>query len=189
LPEENLPITTALQDFARGDKTALSRLIPLLYTELKKLADGYMRGESKDHTLQPTALVNELYIRLMRQQAPEYQSRAHFIALAAQVMRQILVDHARTRNAAKRGGGAVNFALNDALDQPVESPVELIRVDEALQLLEKQDPVKARLVEMRFFGGLTAEESADVLQMPVSRVRKDVRIALAWMESEIEGTN
>jgi RNA polymerase sigma-70 factor, ECF subfamily len=189
LIEENLPITQSLRAFAQGDKAALGRLIPLLYTELRRIADGYMRGESNGHTLQPTALVNELYMRLMNQQPPEYQNRAHFMAVAAQVMRQILVDHARSRNAAKRGGGAANYSLNDAFDQPIENPTEFIHVEEALQTLEKQDSMKARLIELRFFGGLTAEESAEVLQMPVSRVRKDMRVALAWMQSEIDGTN
>src|SRR5271157_915825 len=151
LPEEQ-PITAILHEFASGDKSALDRLVPLIYPELRRLARGYMRNERPGHTLQPTALVHEAYARLVKQEQPDYRSRAHFMGVAAQVMRQILIDHARTRDAEKRGGGVANVSLEMADGMPVGQPSMIIAIDEALDQLARKDSLKARLIEMRFFG-------------------------------------
>ena len=180
------PITLILRDFAAGDKAALDRLMPLVYAELRRLADSYLRRERPDHTLQPTALVHEAYIRLIGQEQPDYRSRAHFLGVAAHLMRQILVDHARSRSASKRGGGQPARSLDESIDAALERPLALIAVDDALAALERTDPQKAQLVEMRFFGGLTAEESADVLRMPVEKVRSELRVAQAWLQRELD---
>lgn len=180
------PITIILRDFAAGDKGALDRLMPLVYTELRRLADSHLRRERPDHTLQPTALVHEAYIRLIGQDQPDYRSRAHFLGVAAHVMRQILVDHARSRAAGKRGGGQPPRSLDESIDAAIERPVAMVAVDDALEALERNDPQKAKLVEMRFFGGLTAEESANVLQLPVEKVRAELRVAQAWLQRELD---
>jgi RNA polymerase sigma factor (TIGR02999 family) len=182
---EREPVTILLQRFAGGDKDALDQLMPAVYAELQKLAGSYLRNERPGHTLQPTALVHEAYNRLLKQDQPDYRSRAHFMAVAAQVMRQILIDHARTRNAAKRGGKDARYSIADARDIPVDRPSTLIAIDDALAELARQDSCKARLVEMRFFGGLTAEESAEALTMPVAEVRRHLRVALAWLQREL----
>jgi RNA polymerase sigma-70 factor, ECF subfamily len=184
MPEDET-ITVLLQKFANGDKVALDRLIPLMYSELQRLARGYLRNERPGHTLQPTALVHEAYARLLKQDQPDYRSRAHFMGVAAQVMRQILIDHARTRNAVKRGGAKPNLAIEDVGEIPVGRPATLIAIDDALSALEQKDPCKAKLIEMRFFGGLTAEESAEVMQMPVGDVRRHLRVAQAWLQREL----
>jgi RNA polymerase sigma-70 factor (ECF subfamily) len=152
------PVTKALQDFANGDASALDRVMPLLYNELRRVAGSYLRHERDGHTLQPTALVHEAYFRLIGDHQPEFQNRAHFLGVAAQAMRQILVDHARTRNAGKRGGGQATFSLDECRDTPITRSEVLIRVDDALQTLAALEPHKAQLIEMRFFGGMTAEE-------------------------------
>src|SRR5215467_40760 len=132
---EDETITVLLQKFASGDKVALDRLIPLMYSELQRLARGYLRNERPGHTLQPTALVHEAYARLLKQDQPDYRSRAHFLGTAAQVMRQILIDYARIRNAAKRGGGAAKFQLDEKFDFAVQRPSILVAIDDALQAL------------------------------------------------------
>ena len=182
------PITTLLRRFASGDKQALDRLMPLVYSELQKLASGYLRNERSSHTLQPTALVHEAYARLVLQEQPDYQRRSHFMAVTAQVMRQILIDHARARNAAKRGGGEARFSIEQAGDIPVGRPSTLIAIDDALDELARKDPIKARLIEMRFFGGLTADESAEATGMPVVEVRRHLRVAQAWLQRELDRT-
>jgi RNA polymerase sigma factor (TIGR02999 family) len=185
LPQEQ-PITILLQEFASGDKSALDRLVTLIYPELRRLARGYMRNERPDHTLQPTALVHEAYARLVKQDQPDYCSRAHFMGVAAQVMRQVLIDHARTRDAEKRGGGAANLSLEMAAGMPVSEPATIIAIDAALGQLAQSDPLKARLIEMRFFGGMTAEESAEVLKLSVTEVRRHLRVAQAWLQRELD---
>lgn len=180
------PVTILLRQFAAGDKHALDRLMPLVYAELQKLAAGHLRNERLGHTLQPTALVHEVYARLVKQDQPDYQSRCHFMGVAAQVMRQILIDHARTRNAVKRGSGAVKVSIDESGDIPVGRPSMLLAVDDALQELARKDPAKARLIEMRFFGGLTAEESAEATGMPVAEVRRHLRVAQAWLQRELD---
>ena len=137
------PITNALQDLAKGDATAVDRVMPLVYAELRRLAGHYLRQERKEHTLQPTALVHEAYFRLIGENQPEYQNRSHFLGVAAHAMRQILIDHARTRNASKRGGGQPPLALVECMDASCERPSALIRVDDALKALEAHDALKA----------------------------------------------
>ncbi len=180
------PITVALQDLARGDKSALDRLMPFVYSELKKLAGSYLRQERPGHTLQPTALVHEVYFRLVDQNLPDCQGRAHFLGVAAHVMRQILIDHARSRSAAKRGAGLAAFSLDEFMDAPIERPAAMVMVDDAIQALEVHDARKAKLIEMRFFGGMTAEESAEVLGLPVEKIRSELRIAQAWLKRELD---
>ena len=183
---EDRPITMLLQAFAGGDKAALNHLIPLVYAELRKIADGHLRNERPGHTLQPTALVHEAYARLIEQKQPDYRNRVHFLAVAAQVMRQILIDHARKKFAAKRGGSRPKYSLDEACDAAIEKPSLMIDLDDALKGLEAHDALKARLIEMRFFGGLTAEESAEVLNLPVNDVRRGLRIAQAWLQRELD---
>jgi RNA polymerase sigma factor (TIGR02999 family) len=185
LPQEQ-PVTALVHELALGDRSALDRLVPLIYPELQSLARRYMRNERPDHTLQPTALVHEAYARLVKQEQPDYRSRAHFMGVAAQVMRQILIDHARTRDAAKRGGGATIVPVEMAAAVPIGEPTTIIAVDEVLDRLARHDSVKARLIEMRFFGGMTAEESAEVLKLSVTEVRRHLRVAQAWLRRELE---
>ena len=180
------PITLALHDLAHGDKSALDRVMPYVYAELKKLAGHYLRQERPGHTLQPTALVHEAYFRLVDQTLPDYQGRAHFLGVAAHIMRQILIDHARSRSAAKRGAGQLVFSLDEFMDSPIEQPAAMILVDDAIRALEVYDALKARLIEMRFFGGMTAEESAEALALPVVKVRGELRIAQAWLRRELD---
>jgi len=183
---EEQPVTILLRQFSAGDKQALDRLMPVVYAELQRLAASHLRNERLGHTLQPTALVHELYARLVKQDQPDYQSRCHFMGVAAQVMRQVLIDHARTRNAAKRGSGEVKISIEDSADIPVDRPSMLLAVDDALHELARKDAPKARLIEMRFFGGLTAEESAEVTGMPVAEVRRHLRVAQAWLQRELD---
>jgi RNA polymerase sigma factor (TIGR02999 family) len=180
------PVTILLRQFSAGDKQALDRLMPMVYAELQKLAGSHLRNERLGHTLQPTALVHEVYARLVKQDQPDYQSRCHFMGVAAQVMRQILIDHARTRNAAKRGSGAIKVSFEESVDIPVDRSSMLVAVDDALQELARKDPAKARLIEMRFFGGLTAEESAEATGIPVAEVRRHLRVAQAWLQRELD---
>jgi RNA polymerase sigma factor (TIGR02999 family) len=181
------PITLMLREFAAGDKSALDRLMPLLYAELQRLARKHLRSERRGHTLQPTALVHEAYRRMIGSDHPDYHSRAQFLGVAARVMRQILIDHARIRNAEKRGGGEAPAPLDDAMDRALERPAAILALDEALRSLEQSDPGKANLIEMRYFGGLTAEESADFLHLPVDKVRSELRVAQAWLRRELAG--
>jgi RNA polymerase sigma-70 factor, ECF subfamily len=183
------PITAALEDLARGDKSGLDRLMPHVYAELRKLAGHYLRKERPGHTLQPTALVHEAYFRLVDQDLPDCKGRAHFLGVAAHVMRQILTDHARSRGAVKRGAGQPVFSLDEFMDAPVERPAAMVMVDDAIGALEAHDVRKARLIEMRFFGGMTAEESAEVLDLPVEKVRGELRIAQAWLRRELDKTS
>jgi len=185
LPQEE-PITSLLHEFASGDKRALDRLVPLIYPELRRLARSYMRNERPGHTLQPTALVHEAYARLVKQQQPDYRNRAHFMGVAAQVMRQVLIDHARTRDAEKRGSGVANLSLEMAAGVPVSQPSTILALDLALDQLARRDSLKARLIEMRFFGGMTAEESAEVLKLSVTEVRRHLRVGQAWLQRELD---
>ena len=180
-------VTELLNNVKQGDRGSLDHLVPVIYAELRRIASGCLRRERPGHTLQPTALVHEAYIRLIDQNQPDYQNRAHFFGIAAQVMRQVLVDHARTRNAAKRGGGVEKLPLDlKKVSISSERPEQLLALDDSLQALAVFDPQKARLVEMRFFGGLTAEESADVLDLPVQTVRRELRVAQAWLKRELD---
>ena len=178
-------MTSLLVRLREGDRSALNPLISLVYPELHKIAAGYLREERPSHIMQPTALVHEAYLRLVRSVPGEYQSRAHFFGVAASLMRQILVDHARTRSAAKRGGHSLTLALDESLDAAVRKTPDIIAIDDALRSLAAKDECKARLVELRFFGGLTAEEISEFQAMSVHRVRHEIRLALAWLHREV----
>jgi RNA polymerase sigma factor (TIGR02999 family) len=177
-------ITTLLSRVNRGDRDAFDDLVPLVYRELHRIAKAYLRRESQNHTLQPTALIHEAYLRLV-ENGSDYHGRKHFFAIAARVMRQILVDHARARYAAKRGSG-VTVALDPGRDYAPERDRILISLDDALKVLSHEDDRKAQLVEMRFFGGMTAEEMADCLAIPIHIVRRELRNAQIRLRREIE---
>jgi RNA polymerase sigma factor (TIGR02999 family) len=175
-----------VHEYANGDKAALDRLVPLVYQELRRVAKKHLQDERSGHTLQPTALVHEMYARLAGQSPPDLRDRVHFLSVAAQVMRQILIDHARIKYAQKRGGREEKLSLDEAQQAAVEKPAIMIRIDDALNQLARQDQRKARLIELRFFGGLTAEESAAVLDLPVNTVRRELRVAQAWLQRELD---
>lgn len=179
-------VTLLLREVAKGDKPSLDRLMPLVYDQLREIAHSQLRRERSGHTLQPTALVHEAYARLLGQEQPDYHDRAHFLGVAAQVMRRILIDYARTRNASKRGGGGEKLPFDEARDPTAERSSTMIALDDSLTALERQDPRKARLVEMRYFGGLTAAESAEVLGLDVAQVRREMRVAHAWLRREMD---
>jgi RNA polymerase sigma-70 factor (ECF subfamily) len=174
-------LTELLQEWQHGDKEALDKLTPLVYDELRRIAHRYVRREREGHTLETTALVNEAYLRLVGQQKIEWQNRAHFFAVTAQVMRHILIDHARRRHYAKRGGEAVHVSLDEANVMSHERAAELVALDEALLELARLDPRKSRVVELRYFGGLSLEETAEVLEVSIMTVRRDWRAAKAWL--------
>jgi RNA polymerase sigma factor (TIGR02999 family) len=182
---EDQQVTIILREFAAGDKSALDRLMPLVYVELRRLAGSQLRREREGGTLQPTALVHEAYVRLIDQSVPDFTDRAHFLGVAANLMRQILIDSARKRNAAKRGGGKINLSLDEALDGAEQRPIVLIALDQAMKALERKDARKAKLIEMSFFGGLSAEEMAEVLTLSVQDVRAELRIARAWLRRRL----
>lgn len=175
---ERTEVTRLLEALNAGDGDARERLIPLVYDELRKLAGGYMSRERPGHTLQPTALVNEAWLKLADQSRVEWKGRAHFFGIAAQAMRRILVDHHRRRSAARRAGQAVT--LIDAAET-FDDPLDFIILDDALDKLAELDPRAARIVELRFFGGLTVEETAEVLDVSVPTVKRDWRMAKAWL--------
>ena len=177
-------LTALLRDASEGDQNALDRLMPLVYGELRKIAASYLRQERKDHTLQPTALVHEAYLRLTHQKDVAWQNRAHFYGIAAQMMRRILVDHARKRQAAKRDASAWKVATAE-VDGGAEGAPELLALDRALEELEKIDPQQAKIVELRFFGGLTVEETAEVAGISPRTVKREWRTAKAWLRREI----
>jgi RNA polymerase sigma-70 factor, ECF subfamily len=178
-------ITLLLARVNNGDRKALDHLVPLVYQELHRIAEGYLRRESQNHTLQPTALIHEAYLRLAEYGGADYQNRKHFFAVAARVMRQILVDYARGRQAAKRGAG-LTVPLGPGSDFAPERDRIVISLDDALNALATEDDEKARLVELRFFGGMTAEEIAECVETPVHIVRRELRSAQAWLRREIE---
>ena len=179
-------ITGLLVAWSEGDATALDRLVPFVYEELHRLARHYMHGERPDHTLQTTALVNEAYLRLVRWKDVQWQNRAHFFAVAAQMMRRILVDFARDRQYLKRGGGALRVPLSEAAAFVEERSTDLVALDEVLTALAKTDPRKAQIVEMRFFGGLTVAEAAEVLHVSEETVMRDWRLAKAWLLRQLD---
>jgi RNA polymerase sigma factor (TIGR02999 family) len=179
---ETESITLLLQEFTAGDnKDALDRLMPLVYAELRQLANNCLSRESCGHTLQPTALVHEAYARMVGNHQPAFKSRAHFLSIAAKVMRQILIDYARKRRAGKRGAGMSKMSLDEACDAALERPALMIALSDALDELERKDARKAQLIEMRYFGGLTLEESAEVAGATLESVRYDLRLAQAWL--------
>lgn len=181
----NTSITVLVHEYANGDKAALDRLLPLVYAELRRIARKHLREERRDHTLQPTALVHEMYARLAGQTPPDLRDRIHFLSVAAHVMRQILIDHARTKYAQKRGGRQERVSIDEYPHLCMEKRAIMVQIDDALNQLSRHDPRKAKLIEMRFFGGLTAEESASVLELPVNTVRRELRVAQAWFQREL----
>jgi RNA polymerase sigma factor (TIGR02999 family) len=178
-------ITEWLTSWSDGDRTALEKLAPLVYRELHRLAQHYMRGESPGHTLQATALVNEAYVRLIDTDRMRWQNRAHFYGVAAQVMRRILVDFARSRNSLKQGGGAETVSLDEALMVDKEHDAALVELDQALAALAALDERQSKVVEMKFFGGLTEVEIAEVLQVSPRTVSGDWRLARSWLLREL----
>ncbi|PWU03941.1 MAG: RNA polymerase subunit sigma-70 [Terriglobia bacterium] len=178
-------ITRLLADWSNGDRQALEKLTPLVYEELRRLAKRYLHQERPGHTLQSTALVHEAYLKLVDQRSVRWQNRAHFFGIAAQMIRRILVDYARNRFAEKRGAHAPKLSLDEALSVPGGRDLDLIALDDALEGLAKIDPRQSRLVELRFFAGLSVEETAEVLQMSPATVKRDWTSAKAWLFREI----
>ena len=180
-------VTELLQAWSDGDDAALEQLLPLVEAELKRLARAYMARERRGHTLQATALVNEAFVRLTGARRLRWQDRAHFLGIAARLMRRVLVDHARARGYQKRGGGARRVTLTDALVVAAEPPLDLVELDRALDLLAAVDARKAKVVELRFFAGLSVEETADVLHVSNDTIKRDWRLAKLWLLRELEG--
>jgi RNA polymerase sigma factor (TIGR02999 family) len=180
-------ITHLLKEWSAGDQRALDRLTPLVYVELRQLATRFMRRERPGHTLQTTALIHEAYLRLIDANDVHWQGRAHFFAIAANIMRRILVEHARRRNADKRGGSIVRLPLDETLAVADETDVDLLAIDEALDRLATVDPQQARIVELRFFSGLSVEETAAALGVSPKTVKRDWSVARAWLRREIGG--
>jgi RNA polymerase sigma-70 factor (ECF subfamily) len=178
-------VTQVLRELSEGDQDAPARLMPLVYNELRKLSQGYLQGERPDHTLQATALVHEAYIRLVDWENVTWQNRAHFFAVAAQVMRRILVDYARERNAKKRGGGMTKLSLDEAVSFAQEREVDLVALDDALKSLAELDAAQSKIVELRFFGGLTIEETAEALNTSPATVKREWMLAKAWLHKTI----
>jgi RNA polymerase sigma factor (TIGR02999 family) len=179
-------ITTLLKAWSGGDQAALNDLMPALYAEIRKLAASYLRRERPDHTLQATALVNEAYIKLVDQRAVQWQNRAHFFGVAAQIMRRILVDHARAQKADKRGSGLRPIVLDEALEVAGNRPLDFVAVDEALNALAELDPRQAQIVELRYFGGLSIEETAEVIRLSPATIKREWASARAWLRRELE---
>jgi RNA polymerase sigma factor (TIGR02999 family) len=180
--------TDLLVAWSHGDASAFERLMPLVHAELRTLARRYMRGERPDHTLQPTALVNEAYLRLIDVTRIRWRGRAHFLAVAAQTMRRILVEFARHRDRQKRGGGALHVYLDEAMDVPGGREEDLVALSDALATMATFDPRMSQVVELRFFGGLTVEETADVLNVSPETVMRDWKTAKAWLLRELART-
>ncbi len=178
-------VTRLLVAWRNGDSQAAEDLMPLIYDELHKIAAGYLSREKQNHTLQATALVNEAYLRLVEQRVVDWSSRTHFFAIAARLIHRILVDHARRHRYAKRGGGKPDLPLSEVVDLAIERPELLVDLDEALTSLDAVDPFKARIVEYRFFGGLTTDEAAEVIGCSPATVTRHWRMAKAWLYREL----
>jgi RNA polymerase sigma-70 factor (ECF subfamily) len=178
-------ITQLLERWSQGDEEALDQLMPLVYAELHRLAGAYLRRERGDHTLQPTALVNEAYLKLVRQRNIHWQNRAQFFGVAAQLMRRILVDHARANYADKRGGDRVNVSLKNIGAFGTQPTADILALHDVLNRLAEIDPDQSRIVELRFFGGLTIEEAAEVMEVSHSTVEREWKIAKAWLKREL----
>lgn len=187
MPErDSNDVTQLLKAWSAGDQNALGDLMPVVYSEIRKLAQSYLRRERSDHTLQATALVNEAYLKLIDQRAVHWNNRAHFFGIAAQIMRRILIDHARMKKADKRGSGMVPVVFDEALEVAAETNLDLIRLDEALQALEKLDPRQAKIVELRYFGGLSIEDTAEVTHLSPATIKREWAGARAWLRRELE---
>lgn len=184
-PPPTNAVTRLLLEWSNGDQGAFDRLMPLVYDELRRVARQYLSRERAGHTLQPTALAHEAYLKLVHQQRVRWQNRAHFFAVAAQLIRRILVDHARSHAAAKRGSGLKPVSLEAVLEPGVKRELSVVAIDDALAHLATLDPGQARLVELRFFGGLNVEETAEVLGVSSATVKREWRTAKAWLHREL----
>jgi RNA polymerase sigma factor (TIGR02999 family) len=182
---EKQEVTQLLKKAQDGDRAALDRLLPVIYDELRRVAANQLRQERADHTLQATALVHEAYLRLLEQREVDWQNRAHFFSIAAEMMRRILVNYAVQRNAQKRGLGAARLSLEEAISFSDEKDFDLVSLDDALKQLAAYDAGAARIVELRFFGGLTIEETAEVLGVSDSTVKREWRMAKAWLKTKL----
>lgn len=181
--------TELLLELSRGNEVAAEKLVPLVYDELKRLARAHMRRERPDHTLQTTALVHEAYLRLVRQEEVRWQGRSHFFGIAAQVMRRILIDHARSHLRKKRGGADIVLTLDEVVAFSPEHSQELVRLDEALDRLANLDSRQSKIVELRFFAGMSVEETASYLGVSAKTVKRDWAVAKAWLHAEVRGSN
>ena len=179
-------VTELLVNWGHGDQTAREALIPLVYEELRRAARRHLWHERPDHTLQSAGLVNEAYLRLVRQERPQFQSRAHFLGVAAQLMRHILVDHARNHRAAKRGAGAPRLILDPHIALPQKRELDIVALDDALNKLASLDPQQSRIVELRFFGGLSIEETAVAVAISPATVKREWATARAWLQREMK---
>jgi RNA polymerase sigma factor (TIGR02999 family) len=180
-------VTQMLLGWGKGDREALDRLLPVVYKELRRLAQSYLRSERPDHTLQATALVNEAYLRLVDEEHRHVENRSQFFAVAAQAMRRILIDHARRRRSEKRGGGAAPVTLDEGKGPTSEGPVDLLALDLALGKLAEMDPRQAKLVELKYFGGLNIEETASALGISTATVAREWTLARAWLRLQLGG--
>lgn len=180
-------MTQLLIGWSKGDKEALDKLLPLVYNELHRQAAAYLRRERIGHTLQTTALIHEAYVRLVDQKSVQWQNRAHFFGIAAQLMRRILVDHARTKKRVKRGGSDIRVSFTEATIKAQAQDLDIVALDEALERLARIDEQQSRIVELRFFSGLTVEETAEVLGISPATVKRDWSMAKAWLHREISG--
>jgi len=178
-------VTQLLMDWSNGDRAALDELLPVVYDELRRVADGFLRRERPSHTLQPTALVHEAYLRLIDQQSVNWQNRAQFFGIAAQMMRRILINHAEGRHAEKRGGHAPRVSLDEAVSFFEERDINLVALDEALNALAALDSQQSQIVELRFFGGLTVEEVAEVLGLSPATVKREWGSAKLWLRRQL----
>jgi RNA polymerase sigma factor (TIGR02999 family) len=178
-------VTQLLKDWSGGDQAAADKLMPLVYEELRRLAHQYMRREKPGHTLQTSALVNEAYVRLVDQTKIQWEGRAHFFGIAARLMRQILVDQARRKNFAKRGGGAIRVSLDSNNEIAQQQSANVMALDEALKILEQTDPRKSRIVELRFFGGMSIDETAEALKVSPGTVMREWTFARAWLRNRM----
>jgi RNA polymerase sigma-70 factor (ECF subfamily) len=178
-------VTELLSRWGQGDRAALDEATRIVYGELHRIADGYMRRERGANTLQATALINEAFLRLVKQDSPNFDNRKKFFAFSARLMRQILVDHARTGHAEKRGGGAIPMPLEDAVAYAPERATEFLALNEALDKLERLSARKARIIELRYFGGLNVEETAEILEVSIATVSREQRMAEAWLSQAI----
>lgn len=182
-------VTQLLVDYSNGKREALDVLTPLVYGELRNLAARYLRRERSGHTLQSTALVHEAYLRLIDQNQVRWQNRAHFFGVAAQMIRRILVDHARTRHAQKRGGNARKLSLDEAVGLPEQRDLDIVALDDALKLLAELDPRQSKVIELRFFGGLSIEETAEALGISPATVKREWVTARAWLLRQLSRTD
>lgn len=178
-------VTQLLDEWSQGNREALDALIPLVHAELHRLARGYLARERPGHTLQPSALVNEVYLKLVGERDMQWQSRSHFVGVSAQLMRFILVDHCRKKHYQKRGGGAARVTFDENLEVSDERGHELVALDEALEKLARQDERKARIAELRYFGGLSVEETAEALGVSVATIMRDWKLTKAWLQREL----